>query len=202
MGALFAERMALIFRNRSEHTFAVGAFGATVQSTWSGKDVYIDGIISGSTTIALAHGATAGQAAVIHITNAANTFSRNGKRQQRGERSYLESRRSERSSIRYRRPKSGICAGTLLINTIGTTTIAGLTGTAGTVKPNTTAGTYTLNVNNAGNVSFGGTLINNTGILALTKTGAGTLTLSGANSYTGLTTVNAGTLAYGASNVN
>ncbi len=36
---------------------------------------------------------------------------------------------------------------------------------------------------------------------ALTKAGAGTLTLSGANSYRGPTTVSAGTLAFGASNV-
>ncbi len=35
----------------------------------------------------------------------------------------------------------------------------------------------------------------------ITKTGAATLTLSGANTYTGLTDVQAGTLALGASNV-
>ncbi|MEN6450481.1 MAG: autotransporter-associated beta strand repeat-containing protein, partial [Thermoguttaceae bacterium] len=39
------------------------------------------------------------------------------------------------------------------------------------------------------------------GSAGLTKMGAGTLVLSGANSYTGTTTVTAGTLAYGANNV-
>ena len=73
--------------------------------------------------------------------------------------------------------------------TNATTIIAGLTGAATVckVQPFTTAGTYTLNVNNAVNDTFGGMLQNNTGgILALTKTGAGTLTLSGNNTYSGL----------------
>jgi autotransporter-associated beta strand protein len=49
------------------------------------------------------------------------------------------------------------------------------------------------------NLTISGASTNTTG--ALTKIGAGTLTLSGANLYTGLTTVSAGTLAYGANNV-
>ena len=39
------------------------------------------------------------------------------------------------------------------------------------------------------------------GTSGASKTGAGTITLSGSNSYTGTTTISAGTLAYGASNV-
>lgn len=60
--------------------------------------------------------------------------------------------------------------------------------------------TGTFDVATAGtNLTISGAAANTSG--ALTKTGAGTLTLSGGNSYTGLTTVSAGTLAYGANNV-
>jgi autotransporter-associated beta strand protein len=82
----------------------------------------------------------------------------------------------------------------VVLNSPGTTVIAGLAGSAGIVWTNTAAGVYTLNVQNAVNDTFGGILENNTGILALTKSGAGTLTLSGTNTYTGLTTVSGGVL--------
>src|SRR5207302_206778 len=53
-------------------------------------------------------------------------------------------------------------------------------------------------VNNAGADTFAGAL---TGALALTKAAAGTLTLTGSsNTYTGATTVSAGTLADGVAN--
>jgi fibronectin-binding autotransporter adhesin len=74
-------------------------------------------------------------------------------------------------------------------------TINGLSG-SGTVD-NSGGGTPMLTVgnNNATSV-FAGTIQNTSGTLALTKTGTGTLTLSGslANTYSGVTTVNAGEL--------
>jgi autotransporter-associated beta strand protein len=56
----------------------------------------------------------------------------------------------------------------------------------------------TLTVNNAGGNSFSGILSDDSGgALSLTKTGAGTLTLRGNNTYSGITTVSAGTLQLG-----
>jgi len=56
------------------------------------------------------------------------------------------------------------------------------------------SGTLTVGADNT-NTTFSG-VISGTG--GITKTGTGTLILSGANTYTGSTTVNAGTLAFGA----
>ena len=56
----------------------------------------------------------------------------------------------------------------------------------------------TLTVGNANSTTFSGVIQNGgAGALALTKVGASTLTLSGTNTYTGATTISAGTLALG-----
>jgi fibronectin-binding autotransporter adhesin len=60
-------------------------------------------------------------------------------------------------------------------------------------------GTLTVGVGD-GSGSFAGTLVNRSavsGVLALTKIGSGTQTLTGANSYTGATIISGGTLALG-----
>jgi len=74
--------------------------------------------------------------------------------------------------------------------------INGLTGSANAIVDNTVAGTYVLTVGNNNQTSiFGGVIKNTTGKVALTKTGSGSVTLSGANSYSGNTTVSGGTLS-------
>ena len=85
--------------------------------------------------------------------------------------------------------------------------IAGLVSTTGTVASGTvkntvtsgTAATLDINVAEGTTKSYGdGTAANSgviTGLLALTKSGLGTQVLGDANTYSGTTTVNAGTLA-------
>ena len=73
-------------------------------------------------------------------------------------------------------------------------TIAGLSSVTCATMPqvvNAIASVRTLTINASGNFSYAGTIRND---IALVKSGAGFQTLSGANSYTGGTTVNGGTL--------
>jgi autotransporter-associated beta strand protein len=89
--------------------------------------------------------------------------------------------------------------GTLDLNTFSET-INGLSG-AGIVDT-VAGGTPTLTVGaNDQTSTFSGTIQNTAGTLALAKTGTGTLTFSGSNTYAGATTIGAGTLALGANNV-
>lgn len=85
-------------------------------------------------------------------------------------------------------------------------TINGLNG-SGSISSNV-VGTATLTIGAGGSdgafsgiISNGNTTSPPTMLVALTKTGEGTQILSGANTYTGLTSILGGTLQYGANNV-
>jgi fibronectin-binding autotransporter adhesin len=80
-------------------------------------------------------------------------------------------------------------------------TITSLAGTGGVVDNTSGGGTYTLTAG-GGNASttYSGTIKNTSGSLALTKSGTGTMTLSGASTYKGATSVSAGTLQLGIAN--
>jgi fibronectin-binding autotransporter adhesin len=67
------------------------------------------------------------------------------------------------------------------------------TGTNGLITAGA-AGARTLTVNQSTNTTFGGVIEDGLGTVALVKTGAGSLTLSGTNTYSGGTTLAAGTV--------
>ena len=86
-----------------------------------------------------------------------------------------------------------VAATTTLNLNMNSTAINGLSGSG--IVDTAAGGTPTFTVgNNDQTSSFGGVIKNTAGTLALTKVGTGTLTLSGINTYTGLTDVQAGTL--------
>src|SRR4029078_3661263 len=76
-------------------------------------------------------------------------------------------------------------------------TIASLAG-GGTTGGNVTLGSATLTTGNNLDTTYSG-VVSGTG--GLTKQGSGIFTLSGTNTYSGNTTINAGTLKLGASDV-
>ncbi|MGH8710813.1 MAG: filamentous hemagglutinin N-terminal domain-containing protein, partial [Burkholderiales bacterium] len=87
-------------------------------------------------------------------------------------------------------------AGADVTSTVGTLGLTLNAPGAITTLQNVNLNGGTLTLNATGNVTqAAGTTIQ--GTTALVKQGTGTLTLSNANTFTGLTTVNAGTLAYG-----
>ena len=90
----------------------------------------------------------------------------------------------------------GATGGVLVTGTNGLT--IGASGNAGTLtagEANNTAGELILNNSTALTVNSV-VADNGTGAVALTKSGAGTTTLAAANTYTGVTTVNGGVLAF------
>src|SRR5262249_10523916 len=76
------------------------------------------------------------------------------------------------------------------------TTIGSLSGTGIVTNNGATAATLTAGNDNA-NTTFSGVLQNGTSALQFTKSGTGTLTLTGNNTYTDGTTINAGALQLG-----
>ena len=79
--------------------------------------------------------------------------------------------------------------------TASSLSIGALSGSTGSVV---TLGRKTLSVGDANSTTFAGEITGTAGTAGLTKTGAGTLTLSANSTYTGPTRISAGTLSLGA----
>ena len=75
-------------------------------------------------------------------------------------------------------------------------TIGSLSGSGGLIS-NSGTGSSVLTVNQTGFLTYAGVIEDGSGTLGLTKTGTNTLALTGANTYTGDTTVDQGTLNIG-----
>jgi autotransporter-associated beta strand protein len=103
---------------------------------------------------------------------------------------------------------TGTASAGIVLNSVTSPTFGGLTGDKNLASLfNTSTGNYgsvtnvTLNPGTNANHSYAGVIANGASGMSLTKTGAGTQTLTGANTYTGATIVSAGTLTLGASDV-
>ena len=87
--------------------------------------------------------------------------------------------------------------GTVILSSVTTPTFGGLSGATGnlaSVISSGYSGITSLTLNPAGSVTYGGVIADGAAGMTLTKTGAGTQILQGANSYSGATNFNAGTV--------
>ncbi len=84
--------------------------------------------------------------------------------------------------------------GTLDLNGQDITVSALIGANTSSVISNSAAGGSTFTSNQNGHTTYAGTIRNGAGTLSLVKQGLGTLTLTGANTYTGTTTVSGGAL--------
>jgi fibronectin-binding autotransporter adhesin len=89
-----------------------------------------------------------------------------------------------------------ITSGTLNLNG-WSVTLGVLSGSSGGTITTGGAGSVTLTSTAATDSTFAGAIANGPGVIALTKQGTGTLTLSGNNAHSGATNLNAGVLAVG-----
>jgi autotransporter-associated beta strand protein len=90
-------------------------------------------------------------------------------------------------------------SGTVTFTGFTTPVLGGLSGGSGDLASIIPGFDSTeLTINNGSNVSYGGIISDGSGAMSLVKNGNGTQTLTGANTFTGATIVNAGTLTLGA----
>jgi autotransporter-associated beta strand protein len=197
----------------SSRVFTIGTLGATLDSSGSGPLSFTSALgeafsSSGSTTLTLAGsntGANVLDASLANPTSGQLALVKNGAGtwQLGGNSSFSGGTTVNSGTVQLLFPTAlGATAsplsvsGTLDLNSFSPT-VGSLAG-SGTVENNASLTSATLTVGAANtSTTFTGVLINAGGALGLTKSGSGTLTLTGANSYTGGTTLTAGELSVG-----
>ena len=158
--------------------------GNSVFRVWSSSTFQVDGQISGAGNLVKTDGGTA-------ILAGANTFT--GTTRVGGGTLQINNALALQNSA-----LNTSAAGVITLSSVTTPTLGGLTGSANLASVITTGysgvTSLTLNPGTGAANTYSGVVANGTAGMTLVKTGAGTQTLSGANSYTGETTISAGTL--------
>ena len=174
----------IVSSGAGNHIISAGFILGTNQS-WNiaaGTTLTVTGAISGSGALGMASGT-----GTLILSNSSNSYSGG-------------------TTISAGTLKNGLANAlptgtTLTVNGTGTFDLNGFAQTVGSLADGgvitgvvtDSGGAATLTVNNSGSNTFSGTISGTN--LSLAKTGAGTLTLSGNNTYGGGTTVSAGTVA-------
>jgi len=163
----------------------LGGYATFQGNTWAVGGGVITGLASGSYTAA-----TAGTTAVSSTNNidfqASNTTAWAGTQ--------------TLNSLRFNTSTAGTLtlSGTLIDGTGGILVTSAVGSNLSTITGGTLEGANGQDlvaiVNDAGGLTIGSIIANNTASTGLTKSGTGTLTLTAANTYTGATTIDAGTL--------
>lgn len=175
----------------------IGGEGNSSMATGETRGGTVNRAISGAYGIEFASRGATGSTGVVELASA-NTFSGASTLARIDGTSITVLRLSHADALQASTYNNTVSYGLLQFSGLSSATFGGLAGNQPLALANLAGGAVTLTVgNNNTSTAFSGAL---SGTGALTKTGSGTLTLSTNNTYTGVTSVNAGILKLGVSN--